>query len=400
MWTGCCCDYYHFCFGLFAIFPPLFMLIAPKIECILAQTSLRTIFQLLSFHFHFLHRFFLLLLLYESIHLRNSHRKMFETLQRGEMERERKSRKEWDQEKALKHQQPACTKRANETRIVNESGAKQNETKQNKTVRICKLSSSSGSGRGNSNSLGFNSYLQFMNKVCLLLHICWTFLVVNVLKIAKRERETVCVSEWVCKLCCRKTFHNIHRWLSFSLKCTSVLNYLFSLFLGFSPRFVFLLLWCALFLQFDSPCACTPWTVGAIPIHISRAENNLGRIRIHSSPSLSLIPIVSGLVKSTLILINNKKNIPHLLFLTLDALISHMHTPLLHWICFAPLFIISLCVKNAGKNGPNMITHFMEKSMSNYSIRIVSSSMHRKKDIFKGMFHWIVCFFLGDTRML
>lgn len=148
------------------------MLIAPKIECILAQTSLRTIFQLLSFHFHFLHRFSLLLLLYESIHLRNSHRKMFETLQRGEMERERKRRKEWDQEKALKHQQPACTKRANETRIVNESGAKQNETKQNKTVRICKLSSSSGSGRGNSNSLGLNGYLQFMNKVCLLLHIC------------------------------------------------------------------------------------------------------------------------------------------------------------------------------------------------------------------------------------
>lgn len=141
---------------------------------------------------------------------------------------------------------------------------------------------------------------------------------------AQRLRVCVCVCECV-SFGAEKLLYNIHhRWLSFSLKCTLVLNYLFSLL--FPILFPHICAMFCFFLLFRFPLVSfsSLWRKhSVIPIHNlpESRENNLGRIWIHSSrPSRIRIP--SGLVKLTLILINNNNKNHLSLSLFLDTIIS------------------------------------------------------------------------------
>lgn len=188
LWTlrYCCYDYYRFCFWIVCNASPL-KLIAPKMECILwhkpgwAFLSCAVPFRTAtSFSIVVMLRFV------KTIHLRNAHRKRFETFgEKVKRRAEPRRRKNGNMKRLSASMYKMSGNKTSKNEIGSTQNAKQNKKqKEKENVQICKLSSRSN-GSGNSKSLGFNSYLQFMNKVCLLQHICWTFLVVNVLKMAK-----------------------------------------------------------------------------------------------------------------------------------------------------------------------------------------------------------------------
>lgn len=146
---------------------------------------------------------------------------------------------------------------------------------------------------------------------------------------------------------------------------------------------------------FSPWCLLLLWTLGDSHTFIRELKINLGRIWIHSSPPL--IQIASGLVKSTLILINKKEeNISLALCLcfafSLDTLICAAHPSAnFFFFHFSPFVLVWKNAKNV--NAINDYTFHGKNQCPIIPFELSATCAPFQKN-------FLSQFFSGDNRML